>query len=177
MLDIPTKGFAQSNVKLGCMCDWIEGCVTFTSDRVSLSEIVDILRENDIYPSQDEAKRYVGDAFTELSRRANCLGKSASYQVASSRIIRLKRWREVPAFAFCLMLSLQVFYCGSFRKKFGKDYTEQGLLFERLTLASLECLGWKTFSMAWSKGRPAKRFENAWRVLRSTWERNGGPTE
>lgn len=155
MLDIPTKGFGISvnkhNVELGCMCDWIEGCITFSADAISLSEIVDSLCENGIYRSQDFAKEHVGNAFTELTRRAGCLGQGAPYQVQSLRLVRLHEWEDVPAFAFCLMLSLQLLYHDSFRKKSGSDYTQQGLLFERLTVASLDRLGWTTHSTAWSK--------------------------
>jgi hypothetical protein len=155
MFDIPTKGFGVSdkkhNVELDCMCDWIEGCITFSADTLSLSEIVDSLCENGIYRSQDFAKEHVTNAFTELSRRAACLGHGAPYVVHSTRLARLHQWEDVPAFAFCLMLSLQVLYRDDFLRTFGSDYTEQGLLFERLTVASLERLGWATHSTAWSK--------------------------
>jgi len=155
MLDIPTKGFAPSinkhNVRLGCMCDWIEGCVTFATERLSLSDIVDSLCENGIYRSQDFAEEHVGNAFMELSRRAGCLGNCAPYDIRPTGLFRLREWEHVPAFAFCLMLSLQVLYRGSFRKSLRDDYAEQGLLFERLTVASLERLGWITHSTGWSK--------------------------
>ena len=154
MFDIPPKGFGisvnQHNVELDCMCDWIEGCITFSTDRLSLSDIVDILCENDIYRSQDFAKEHVGNAFLELSRRADCLGHVVPYEVMSTRLVQRHQWKDAPAFAFCLMLSLQVLYRSHF-KTFGHDYTEQGVLFERLTVASLDCLGWTTHSTAWSK--------------------------
>jgi hypothetical protein len=133
------------------MCDWIEGCVSFSAETLSLSEIVDSLCENGIYRSQDFAKEHVANAFTELSRRAACLCAGAPYEIRTARVVRLHQWGEVPAFAFCLMLSLQVLYRSCFRAKFGSDYTEQGVLFERLTVASLERLGWTAHSTAWSK--------------------------
>ena len=148
MLDMPNKGFAVSiskhNVELDCMCDWIEGCITFAIDTLSVSEIVDSLVEHNIYRNQDFAKEHIGNAFTELSRRCSCLGKTAPYRVQHNRLVRLNEWVDAPAFAFCLMLSLQVLYRVRFIEKYGSDYTEQGLLFERLSVASLERLGWTT---------------------------------
>ena len=154
MLDTPQQGFGISvrkhNVGLDCMCDWIEGCITFSADRLSQSDIVASLCDSGTYRSQDFAKEYIGNAFVELSRRTACLGRVAPYEIKSNRLVQRHQWKDAPAFAFCLMLSLQVLYRSHFRM-FGSDYTEQGVLFERLTVASLERLGWTTHSTAWSK--------------------------
>ena len=155
MLEMPTKGFGVSvdahNVKLHCMCDWIEGSVTFTTDSVSKSDIVDILFEQNIYRSQDFAIERVEDAFTELSRRSTCLGKTSPWILSRRRVKRSSSWQECPAYSFCIMLSLQVLYRETFIDAFGDDYTEQGALFEQLTTESLEQSGWSACSTAWSK--------------------------
>jgi hypothetical protein len=153
MLDIPSTGFPRSvkvhNVELDCMCDWIEGCITFCDDTISVSDIVDSLCENNVYDEQDFAKQHVDNAFRELTRRASCLDNAGSYEVQHLRLRRRKRWDEVPAYSFCLMLSLRVLYRSRFRQ-FG-NYTDQGLLFERLTAESLGRLGWVAHSTAWSR--------------------------
>jgi hypothetical protein len=155
MLVLPTKGFSVSvsvhNVRLDCLAEWIEGCVTFEQDHISHSDVIDMLLEGNIYKEQDFAKERVDDAFAELNRRARCLGKSCPFIVESRGVRRLHQWDQVPAYAFCLLLALQVPYRSAFTKKFGTDFTEQGLLFERLTTESLGQIGWKTHSTGWSK--------------------------
>lgn len=49
------------------------------------------------------------------------------------------------------MLSLQVSYRAAFVKMFGKGYTEQGSLFEQLTVEALKHLGLSTHGTGWSK--------------------------
>ncbi len=79
MLELPTKGFGIStgnvhNVDLDRFCDWIEGCVLWSDDRVSQSDMVDALVEENIYRDQEFAKELISDAFKELRRRASHLG-------------------------------------------------------------------------------------------------------
>jgi hypothetical protein len=154
MLVLPTKGFAVSvrvhNVHLDCLAEWIEGCVTFDQDRISQSDIVDMLLEDNVYKEQDFAKELVDDGFTELNRRAKSLGKVCPFVVDGLHVKRAMKWEDTPAYSFCLLLSLQVSYRAAFHKIFGADFTEQGLLFERLTMESLSQFGWKTHSTGWS---------------------------
>jgi hypothetical protein len=163
MLSPPTKGFALSvnkhNVELDALVEWIEGCITFDEKRVSQIDVVDILLEEQFYRNQDFAKSRVNDAWNELSRRARCLGSASPFRVSSSHIEQLKSWKRTAAYAFCLMLSLQVSYRSAFTAIFGTDYTEQGMLFERLTAESIGALGWKTHATGWSKEAPASIFE------------------
>ncbi len=159
MFVLPSKGFSISvhvhNVRLDCLAEWIEGCVTFDQDQISHSDVVDMLLEENMYKEQDFAKELVDDGFTELSRRARCLGKVCPFVVNGRHVKRSMSWQDTPAYSFCLLLSLQVSYRAAFTEKFGTDFTEQGLLFERLTTESLGAIGWKTHSTGWSKASAA----------------------
>lgn len=154
MLTTPVKGFARSvnahNVRLDVLADWIEGCITFDDEVLSQSDIVDVLLEDGIYDSQDFAKTRVGDAYLELKRRSHILGEVCPFSVHGLNVNRLRQWQETPSYSFCLMLSLQVSYRDRF-KKLKPDYSEQGILFERLTSESLSRLGWKVHLTGWSK--------------------------
>ncbi len=130
MLALPTKGFAPSakkhNVRIDCLCEWIEGCVTFEQDRISQTDIIDMLIEGNLYTDQNFAKQRVDDAFTELARRGRCLGQNCPFSIHPRHVNRTKSWEDSPAYAFCLLVSLQVFYRAAFNEAFGADFTEQG---------------------------------------------------
>ena len=155
MLVPPSKGFALSvnthNVALDALTEWIEGCITFVDSTLSRSDILDVLLEENIYVNQDFAKMRVDDAWAELNRRKKCLGEHCTFAVHGARVNRTQPWTEAPAYAFCLLLSLQVSYRPAFTEIFGRDYMEQGILFERLTAAAMQFTGWKTHSTGWSK--------------------------
>jgi hypothetical protein len=155
MLTPPSKGFSESvnehNVNLAALTEWIEGCITFVDESISQVEVADSLVEENIYRKQDFAKIRIGDAWSELTRRKKCLGDACPYRVAGLRLERTMPWKRTPAFSFCLMLALQVSYRKAFTERFGMDYTQQGLLFERLTAEALGRLGWSTHATSWSK--------------------------
>lgn len=155
MLTPPSRGFALSvtkhNVELDALAEWIEGCITFDDEVLSLPEIADVLVEENIYRSQDFAKERIADAFQELTRRVRCLGNSCPFLVNGIRVRRTKQWKRVPAYSFCLMLALQVSYRANFTTMFGVDYTQQGILFEKLTAEALAQLGCSTHTTAWSR--------------------------
>jgi len=154
MLSPPSKGFARSvkehNVQLDAMAEWLEGCITFKETDLSKIDVRDVLIEELVYQSQGFAQERVDDAWKELRRRQKCLGSVATFVVDSARLIRKHKWQDSPAYSFCLMLSLQASYRKIFSDTFGTDYTEQGLLFERLTAESLERIGLRTHSTGWS---------------------------
>jgi len=137
MLMQPTTGFRRSikvhNVKIDILCDWIEGSVTFVSKRVTQSDLVDVLCENQIYDEQDMAFALIGDAWAELRKRASLLGVGSPFKVESSRVVQVQPWHANAPHAFCLMVSLQAWYKSWAEEQFGSDYTEQGDLFERIT--------------------------------------------
>ena len=159
MLRLPKEGFNVSvtahNVKLDALADWIEGSVAFASDAVSQSDVKDALIEGNIYREQSFAAIHIESAWIELRRRARCLGVAAPFAVTKLEVSRTAQWTERAAYSFCMALSLQVAYRKEVTAKCGKDYTEQGALFERLTEESLVMQGWKVHATGWSKTKVA----------------------
>jgi hypothetical protein len=167
MLDIPTKGFAQSknshNVALDVMCDWIEGSTLFVDSELSRSDVVDVLHEELIYekpgsdPRRVAAIDRVTDAWAEIQKRTSLLGAGGAVRVVGERIQRIHGWHTVPAQSFCLALSLAKWY-RQWGGSFGSDYTEQGDLFESLTLESMkhQFPTWEIHPTGWTRARTAK---------------------
>lgn len=162
MLVVPTSGFARSvnvhNIKLDVFCDWIEASVLFSEyDVLSSTNVVDALVEGEIYGSQDFARLMVDNGWRELERRQAWMGTSASMVVDEQRIHRTKEWRDCAAYSFLMTLSLARLY-PAWALSFGRDYTEQGLLFEELTKQALHWLfpGWEVFITGWSRERVNK---------------------
>jgi len=169
MLVLPQVGMARSvapehNVELDALCDWIEASLAFTKlDFISDSDIVDVLTEEEIYESQEFAWELVDNAFAELRRRRECLSAGSPFEIKGDRIVRSKDLENVPAYAFCLTLACAKWYpkWASCLVKPGKkrpDYSEQGQLFEQITVLALEKLlpGWKVLRTGWAPDNPKK---------------------
>lgn len=159
MLSVPTSGFGRSinthNINLDSFCDWIEASVLFSKySMLSTTDVVDVLIEGAIYDSQDYAREMIDNAWRELSRRQNWMGRSSTINVSGQRIERLREWRDNPAHSFLVTLSLAKLY-PSWARQFGSNYTEQGELFENLTKQSLQNLfpEWGVFITGWSRAR------------------------
>ena len=159
MLALPDSGFQRStnkhNVKLDVLVDWIEASIVFIDDDLSRNDVVDVLCENDVYAEQDFAHELVTDAWAELQRRMDTVGDGASLAVEGRRIYRVVEWGTNPAYSFCLLLATQAIY-RSWASQFGKDYTEQGSLFEELTVECLTSLGWDVLRTGWAPGNAVK---------------------
>lgn len=153
MLELPSFGFQPSidvhNSRLDILCDWIEGSVLFADAQVSQSDVVDILHENNIYTDQAFAFEWIEDAWKELSRRADCVCNGLPFEIEGAVISRTAEWKDVPAYSFCVILTLQTMY-KQWARQFGADYGEQGELFEELVAESLASLGWDTLRTGWS---------------------------
>ena len=137
MLALPAKGLARSvnrhNVDLSICCDWIEACALFSGGEATGSDIVDILRENEIYASQDFAWALVNNVFAMIRERGRVLGLGYPIRVRDgTRVVAEGDWDAYAAYAFCLTLSLSKAYPEWWRA-FGVDYGPQGLHFEDLT--------------------------------------------
>jgi hypothetical protein len=163
MLDVPPYGFARSVTKhnglAGIQADWIEGSVLFAVDSISRADIVDALVENNSYSNQDFASEWTGVVFAEIERRIKLLGAGSILGREGNRIRRLREWQECPAFAFCLVLSLQALYRKQIETACGLDYSQQGALFERLCAESLRALDWEVAVVGWSKDSAETAFE------------------
>jgi len=155
MLALPTKGISRSvtvhNVELDTFCDWIELTSLFDDDDLSTSDVVDVLTEENIYADRNMALELVHSAWTEIRRRQSWIPNGSPFQIEGSRISRTKAWREVSAYAFCLLLSVDQWYSRSKGTR-SQDYTEQGELFEELTKESLfkQFRHWEVYRTGWS---------------------------
>lgn len=158
MLALPTPGISRSvnvhNVELDVLCDWLESSVLFEEEELSATDVVDVLLEEHFYDDSDMASEIVSSAWTELLRRQSWIPEGSPFLIAGHRISRMRTWRQVPAYSFCLLLSLSKWY-RSWARQFGSDYTEQGELFEELIKESLiqQFRDWHIIVTGWSRTR------------------------
>lgn len=156
MLSLPTKGVAPSvdkhNVRLDIFCDWIEASVLFDQEEVSKTDIIDTLCEEYVYREQDFAAERVSNAWTELRRRHLSIHETRPFRISSSRITPTATWQNAIAHSFCLLLTLAEWH-REWAKPFGNDYTDQGELFELLTMKSMETQfpHWVAYNTGWSR--------------------------
>ena len=157
MLAIPSTGFKRSinthNVDLGVCCDWIEASVLFLQEELTGADVVDALRENELYESQDFAWAFVEDAFSHIRTRRHLFG--SGYPVRFQGKDRLKPRGAVSdygAYGFCLALSIPNLY-PKWASGFGHNFTLQGELFEKLTCESVaySLSGWEVHITGWSR--------------------------
>lgn len=160
MLALPFKGFARSvkshNVDAEIFCDWIEACVLFGDGEASGSDVVDILRENAIYDSQDFAWELVNNAFLAIRERKRVLGEGYPLRIkAGTRVASDIEWQGVAPYAFCLTLSLSKAY-PTWWKTFSQDFGPQGKLFEDLTAEAVAATfsGWEVHQTGWTATAP-----------------------
>lgn len=164
MFALPKRGIARSveahNVDLEVLSDWIEGSVLFThenGEELSKTAVVDFLCEAQIYERQAFAWEIVSDAWGELRRRRVSTGGAYPFQVEEDAVARLVDWKDAAAHSFCLTLSFAKWY-PDWATGFGRNFTEQGELFELMTKQALEALfdGWKFHVTGWSRTRTNK---------------------
>ena len=160
MLALPPKGFARSinkhNVDMAICCDWIEACALFGDGEASGSDVVDILRENEIYDSQDFAWEFVNNIFAAIRERKRILGHGYALRVeAGTRVVCNQVWQDVAPYAFCLTLSLAKAY-PDWWQTFGQDFGPQGRLFEDLTAEAVAATfnGWEVHQTGWAALEP-----------------------
>jgi hypothetical protein len=158
MLTLPSKGFSRSvnehNVDLNICCDWLEASALYLNEEIAGSDIVDVLREKEIYEDQDFAWALVSDALNTMRNRALMMGASYPVTIEATRIRAKDSWEFFPAYSFCLALSIASSYA-EWARAFGRDYTEQGALFEALTAESVAISfhGWTIHPTGWTRTR------------------------
>jgi len=155
MLDIPEIGFQPSikkhNVDLAILCDWIESSILFVDERLSQSDVIDMLCDIHIYQQKDFAAEKVKDAWNEIKRRLSWIHRAAPFSVQGRHIQRKATWEEALAHSFCLAVTCLQYY-KPWAHQFGSNYIEQGELFEVFTKESLEALGWQVYRTGWASG-------------------------
>jgi len=178
MLALPTRGISRSvtkhNVELDAICDWIESSLLFEAEELSSPDVVDVLLQERCYDDSDMASDIVSSAWTELRRRQSWISQGTPFLISSSRISRIRTWRQVPAHSFCLLLSLSKWY-RDWARQFGSDYTEQGELFEELTRQSLaqQFGDWQFVLTGWSRERTTQLKDVVHRIANKLGESVG----
>lgn len=163
MLGLPNKGFSRSiyehRVKLDCLADWIEASVLFSEfGEVSKADAIDILVDEQIYNDQSFCSEIISDAWLEFKRRNRSIGERYPFIIDANRIIRKHgNWTFSPSYSFCLLLALPNLY-DWWVERFGRDYNEQGVLFEKLTFESLQIQfpDWEFYLSGWSQNNTIK---------------------
>jgi hypothetical protein len=108
MLPLPETGVrvsrAAHNCDLQLFCDWIEGCLLFKNEtRLSRTDIIDVLCEEEIYDDQSFASNWLDDVWRELERRHHLLAGTTPFDLAARAITRKRTWDEVPMYTFCVL--------------------------------------------------------------------------
>ena len=156
MLLRPEKGFARStnknNVGKSELADWIEASCFLLQERVSKSDIVDVLVEEQICDDDDQdlAHQIADIGFEEVAKRLRLLGSVNAVERKRDHFLPMIDIEDEPLYAFFLTLSISRIYPDWARDY--SDYSYQGDLFERV----VECLcpgilpGWTTYRAGWS---------------------------
>lgn len=167
MLALPTSNFSQPigtppeiehTIELSVLCDWIEGSVLFDNEDLSKADIVDVLKEEEVYDDPDVAMALVNDAWNELQDRLVWIGGKGPFSFFSQSIKSEGSWEENPAHSFCILLSMPQCYDNWSTALYQGDYSEQGRLFEALTKVSIEhqFSDWEVYPTGWSSKNPVK---------------------
>jgi hypothetical protein len=162
LLDLPS-GFRKPNsddagFEIELACDWIEASVLFSGESMSAPTVADLLEESQWFVSGEEARRFIDEVWSRLrSRQIEEGGKSPfnfTYQTIHPKV---DDWTEVPAHAFCLLLSFARHH-QEWAKQRTWNYNQQGEIFESLTHHAMVALfpTWKVFRTGWSSTAPAK---------------------
>ena len=157
-----TRGFKPSvnkhNIEIDVLADWIEACALFQEDsRLSGSELVDFLKDSEIYVKQDFCWEAIDEALREVRRRSK-FSVPFSLSVSDRHIDRsVATWRDAPVHCFLLLLTLAQRY-DKWTKVMPIDYNLQGELFEEVTRESLtsQLPDWVIRATGWTKTHPTK---------------------
>ncbi len=155
MLEFPTTGVSRSvtvhNSNLLFFCDWLEANTLFFEERLSYSEVIDRLLEEELYDSEDFAWEFIGDCLSELRKRALHLQRAYPIAVSDRHLTRANHGARHP-YQFCLVVSILPFYSRSV-KSLGPDRNVQAALLEQLAELSLAKLFpfWAVRRTGWSR--------------------------
>jgi hypothetical protein len=166
MLPLPESGVRASMTRHNCdlqlFCDWVEGCLLFKNEeRLSRTDIVDILCEQGIYKDQTFASEWLDNVWNELERRQRLLRGATPFDVNARAISGKHTWKQVPEYAFCVLTPLlqaspKWLPKLNTKAELAAHYAQQGLLFERICDEALKGAGWQTHRTAWSRMNAAR---------------------
>lgn len=166
MILLPTRGVArrqraltQHHIDIDVFADWIEASVLFKDIDVSVTDVVDVLLEEELYEDQDFAREIVQAAWLEIEQRRKHSGGFYGVTIDGNWVKASGDTTNQTAHRFLLTLSLASSY-DWWRKAFGANYTDQGRHFESLTEMALSALtpGWSVFSTGWKGGTTNSHF-------------------
>lgn len=161
MLPLPRRGVARSVRKHNCrpevMCDWIEGSVLLGGEELSRTDLLDVLMEQAIYDDEDFCFEALSSWLGEIRTRLSWLGAASPIHSRGQRLEPVGTWKDASAHSFCLMMHLKHLY-GGWTGEFGKDYTEQGELFELIAEAAMSEIlqGWLVVRTGWTREQARK---------------------
>lgn len=157
MLTIPDNGFTRSvdtnRMKVQIVCDWLEASILFEQEEISITDIIDVLMENNLCANETIAEEVVNDTWNELQRRIRWTDRTYGIDIDARSARPAREWEDAIAHTFCLLLSLAPNYSW-WTSEFGHSYMEQGDLFELLTKASLEAQlneKWTIIQTGWTR--------------------------
>ena len=158
MLTMPEKGFSRSvqmnNVSTGHLADWVEASLLFAESEISISDIVDILIEEQICDEGNQAFAHeiVETGWLELAQRKKQGGIPTEVILERNRIHTMVKWTKHPIRAFFVMLSLLKIYPDWAKNGEFSNFSVQGDLFERVVeeICFKMFSGWKVYRAGWS---------------------------
>ncbi len=146
--------------KYNLLSDWIEGSVAFIAERLSETEVVDVITRNELAMEQDDARFHVELAWSELFRRQILMHDLAPFRVENERVYRTVNWADAASHSFCMAASFSELYSG-WDNLVPQNYQTRGALFERLCAESLQSWGWKVVQTGWGPGHATQLPEMA----------------
>jgi len=152
---LPQDGVAVSreahNCDLPLVADWVEICAILSEDRVSQTEIVDILRDDEVYFDQEFAYEFSEQVWRILRGRQKLSASHYPFEVDSDGLAPIAVWKEsLPYFFQLYVASLRwVRKYDNFEIK--PTFAEQGELFEKLAEHAIRHSGWNVIRTGWSK--------------------------
>ena len=172
------RSVRERNIEDSLFLDWLEATSMFLEEELSQTDVVDHLVQEQIFEERDSASEFVLAAWSALERRLSWLGSCTPIVFKDRWMIRQFDWRNVPAYSYCLIVSLGSRY-EDWHTTFGPNYIEQGRLFESITRAAMEARfrGWRFLQTGWSRDNTSKLAAVIDDLISAIDERKGNPDE
>ena len=140
--------------------DWLEASVLFSGEAVTAPVVTDLLVESQWFQAQPDARAFVDEVWSRMRARHMACGSCGPFAFGYQSIeFRVASWTEVPAHAYCLLLSYARHNLKWARLKSIKwNYNTQGDIFETMTCNALEQLlpTWTVYRTGWSATETAQ---------------------